>query len=261
MKETVLTGSESTNKATSESIEQEVYVFPASFGQKRLWFLDQFEPNSPYYNIPSAFRLKGPFRLDVFKRAVDEIVARHESLRTLFSMVDGETVQIIYPEYKIDVPLIDLEHLDVKDREEEIRQKAVEEARKPFDLKKGPLTRITVLKAGPEDHVVLLTLHHIISDGWSMGVLIGEISALYAAYSRNQPSPLPELPLQYADYAEWQKEYLQGEVLEKQLNYWKEHLGANPPVLDQCWNCPPTGRARRCKPMQAPPLPLKLSRN
>ena len=223
----------------SETAEQEVYVFPASFGQKRLWFLDQFEPNSPYYNIPSAFRLKGPFRLDVFQKAIDEIVDRHESLRTTFAMMDGETVQIIYPDFKLEVPIIDLQHLPDAEREKEIRRLANQEARKPFDLKKGPLARVTVLKAGPEDHVILLTLHHIISDGWSMGVLIGEISALYAAFSAGEPSPLPELPLQYADYAEWQKEYLQGEVLEKQLNYWKNHLGENPPVLEL-----PTDRPR-----------------
>ncbi len=219
--------------------QEEIYIFPASFGQRRLWFLDQFEPNSPYYNIPSAFRLYGPFRLDIFKRAIQEIVDRHESIRTTFAASDGEPVQVIVPELALPVPVIDLSGLEEENKEKEILRRATEEARKPFDLKKGPLARVTILKAGEEDHIILLTLHHIISDGWSMGVLVAEISALYNAFSNNQPSPLPELPLQYADYAEWQSEYLQGEVLEEQLRFWKKHLGTNPPVLEL-----PTDRPR-----------------
>ncbi len=219
--------------------QEEVYIFPASFGQRRLWFLDQFEPDSPYYNIPSAFRLYGPFRLDVFKRAIQEIVDRHESIRTTFAASDGEPVQVIAPKLILPVPVIDLSALKAEEKETEILRRATEEARKPFNLKKGPLARVTILKAGEEDHIILLTLHHIISDGWSMGVLVAEISALYNAFSNNQPNPLPELPLQYADYAEWQNEYLQGEVLDKQLQFWKEHLGSNPPVLEL-----PTDRPR-----------------
>ncbi len=224
---------------SQQNDQEDVYIFPASFGQRRLWFLDQFEPNSPYYNIPSAFRLRGPFRLDVFKRAIQEIVDRHESIRTTFASSDGEPVQVIVPELSLPIPVIDLSGLDEKNKETEILRRATEEARKPFDLKKGPLARVTILKAAEEDHIILLTMHHIISDGWSMGVLVAEISALYNAFSNNQPSPLPELPLQYADYAEWQTEYLQGEVLEEQLKFWKEHLGSNPPVLEL-----PTDRPR-----------------
>ena len=237
MEETIQSGQEP--EVEAEYNDDDVYIFPASFGQRRLWFLDQFEPNSPFYNIPSAFRLYGPFRLDIFKRAIQEIVDRHESIRTTFASSDGEPVQVIAAKLKLPVPVIDLSSIEAEQKEEEILRRATEEARTPFDLKKGPLARVTILKAGEEDHIILLTMHHIISDGWSMGVLVAEISALYNAFSNNQPSPLPELPLQYADYAEWQTEYLQGDVLNKQLDFWKKHLGENPPVLEL-----PTDRPR-----------------
>ncbi len=219
--------------------EEEVYVFPTSFGQRRFWFLDQFEPGSPYYNIPLAIRVKGRFDIEIFKRVIDEIIARHEILRTTFWPENGEPLQIIAPELHIDIPVVDLTHLHGNRQDDEIRRLATVEARTPFDLAKGPLFRVTILKAGPTDHVLLITMHHIISDGWSIGVLIREITALYAAFSQGKPSPLPELPIQYADFAEWQREYLQGEVLEEQLNFWKEQLGSNPPVLEL-----PTDRPR-----------------
>ncbi|RLD12812.1 non-ribosomal peptide synthetase, partial [candidate division KSB1 bacterium] len=219
--------------------EEEVYVFPTSFGQRRFWFLDQFEPGSPYYNIPLAIRVRGRFDIGIFKRVIDEIVDRHEILRTTFWPEKGEPLQIIAPELHLDIPVVDLTHLHGEKLDEEIKRLATVEARTPFDLAKGPLFRVTILKASETDHVLLVTMHHIISDGWSIGVLIREITALYAAFSQGKPSPLPELPIQYADFAEWQREYLQGEVLEEQLNFWKKQLGSNPPVLEL-----PTDRPR-----------------
>ncbi len=233
MKDPVTPELEFDNENTADdSFEEDVYIFPASFGQKRFWFLDQFEPNSPYYNIPSAFRLKGAFDAPVFKKAVQEIFDRHETLRTTFEAIDGEPMQVVQPQFQINIPEIDLQSLEPDDRENELQRLAVKEARTPFNLAKGPLTRVTILKAAENDHTILLTMHHIISDGWSMGVLIAEITALYGAFLEQKPSPLAELPIQYGDFAEWQAEYLQGDVLQKQLTYWEKALGNNPPVLE-----------------------------
>ncbi len=219
--------------------EDEVYVFPTSFGQRRFWFLDQFEPGSPYYNIPLAIRVRGAFDPALFRNVIQTIIERHEILRTTFWAQNGEPMQIIHPELKLDIPLVDLTQLDETKKDAEIKRLATVEARTPFDLAKGPLFRVKILKAGDQDHVVLITMHHIISDGWSIGILVKEITALYAAFSRGLPNPLPELEIQYADFAEWQREYLQGEVLEEQLTFWKKQLGDNPPPLEL-----PTDRPR-----------------
>ncbi|APF18136.1 amino acid adenylation domain protein [Caldithrix abyssi DSM 13497] len=219
--------------------EDEVYVFPSSFGQRRFWFLDQFEPGSPYYNIPLAIRVRGAFDVQIFKKVINEIIERHEILRTTFWAQNGEPMQIIHPEMKLEIPLVDLTSLAADKKDAEIKRLATVEARTPFDLAKGPLFRVKILKAGENDHVVLITMHHIISDGWSIGVLVKEITAIYAAFSQGLPNPLPELEIQYADFAEWQREYLQGEVLEEQLQFWKEQLGDNPPPLEL-----PTDRPR-----------------
>jgi len=219
--------------------EEEVYVFPTSFGQRRFWFLDQFEPGSPYYNIPMAIRVRGRFNVEVFKKVIDEIIDRHEILRTTFLPKNGEPLQIINPELKSEIPVVDLTRLEPDKKDKEIRRLATVEARTPFDLAKGPLFRVSILKAGENDHVLLITMHHIISDGWSIGVLVREITATYAAFIQGKPCPLPELPIQYADFAEWQREYLKDEVLQRQLNFWKEQLGDSPPLLEL-----PTDRPR-----------------
>ncbi|MGD9488072.1 MAG: amino acid adenylation domain-containing protein [Calditrichaceae bacterium] len=239
MDETILQKPEVLNAGQPDMNGDEVYVFPASFGQQRLWFLDQFEPGSPYYNIPIAFRLKGSVDLKILKKVIDEIVLRHESLRTTFTAVDGQPMQVITKQMKIPMPVISLDKTVSGEHEEQIIRLATEEARRPFNLEKGPLIRITVLKKSDLEIIALLTLHHIISDGWSMGILVSEITTLYEAFSKNRPSPLPELPIQYADYASWQKEYMRGDLLQKQLDYWKNHLGSNPPVLEL-----PTDRSR-----------------
>jgi hypothetical protein len=205
---------------------------PLSFAQQRLWFLDQFEPNNPLYNIPRTLRMTGALNIDALERSLNEIVQRHESQRTAFTTVNGQPVQVIESSLAIPLPLEDLSGLPENDREGEARRLAAQEALHPFDLTKGPLLRAKLLRLAPEDHVLLLTMHHIVSDAWSAGVFLQELGALYEAFSVGKPSPLPELAIQYADYAAWQRQWLQGRVLEKQLSYWREQLKGAPPVLD-----------------------------
>ena len=212
--------------------EEEVYVFPLSFAQERLWFLDQFEPNSPFYNIPTAVRLTGRLDVVALQQALNEIVRRHESLRTTFATLDREPVQVISPALTLDLPLLDLRDLPQPEREARALHLATEEAKSPFNLSRGPLLRATLLRLEKQEYLMLLTMHHIVSDGWSMGVLVNELTTLYDAFSSGQPSPLPELPIQYADFAHWQREWLQGQVLESQLDYWKQHLDSSVGILE-----------------------------
>ena len=210
---------------------EEVYVFPASYSQQRLWFLDQLEPGSAFYNIPAAVRLQGHLNVSALSTALNEIVRRHETLRTTFHVQDGQPVQVIALDQPLNLSLVNLQSLPVEERESEIQRLAVEEARRPFDLHRGPLFRVSLLVLGVEEHVLLLTMHHIISDGWSMGVLIREIVVLYTTFSRGEPSPLPDLPIQYADFTIWQRDRLAGIGLQTQIEYWKKQLGENLPVL------------------------------
>jgi len=212
--------------------EDEVYVFPMSYAQQRIWFLDQFQPGSPFYNIPTAMRLTGRLDVDALRRAVNEIVRRHEALRTTFRSIRGEPCQIILPRLTLDLPVVSLEGLPVEEREVAALRLARDEARKPFDLARGPLLRFNLLRLAEDDHVALVTMHHIVSDGWSVSVFVRELSILYAAFSRGLPSPLPELPIQYADFAEWQREWLQGEVLERQYAYWEKQLQGPVPIVE-----------------------------
>ncbi|MDY7076205.1 MAG: amino acid adenylation domain-containing protein [Chloroflexota bacterium] len=205
---------------------------PLSFAQQRLWFLDQFEPGSPFYNVPSAVRLAGPLDVAALEQSLNEIVQRHQVLRTTFQTVDGRAVQVIAPKLTLTLPVVDLGGLPEAEREAEVRRLAAENAQQPFDLAQGPLLRVTLLRLERQEHVVLLNMHHIVSDGWSIGVLIQEVAALYESFAAGKPSPLPELPIQYVDYAHWQREWLQGEVLESQLAYWKQQLDGIPPLLE-----------------------------
>jgi len=214
-------------------------TFPLSFAQQRLWFFDQLEPGSPLYNIPQAVRLSGPLAPEALERALCEIIRRHATLRTTFSAQDGRPVQIIHPTLPFTLPVIDLTDRPGNERETEALRWAEAEARQPFDLQRGPLLRATLLRLAETEHIVLLTLHHIIADGWSMGVLVRELAQLYHAFVHNQPSPLPDLPVQYVDFVAWQHAYLRGATLERQLNYWKQRLGDLPPPLDL-----PTDRPR-----------------
>jgi hypothetical protein len=205
---------------------------PLSFAQQRLWFLEQLETGGALYNIPLAVRLTGALNLDAFEQTLSEIIRRHESLRTRFATVDGKPVQVIDAAKPLQLTPIELSGLAESELEAEVLRLARAEGQQRFDLARGPLLRVQLLRLGEEDHVVLFTMHHIISDGWSLGVLVKEVAALYDAYIKGETSPLPELEIQYADYAAWQREWLQGEVLEDQLHYWQRQLGGELPVLE-----------------------------
>jgi amino acid adenylation domain-containing protein len=212
---------------------------PLSLAQERLWFLDQLEPNRASYVIPTAVRLTGPLDAHLLERSLQEVVTRHESLRTTFTSSDGRPQQRIAPMWEIRMSVIDLESFAAADREVEVVRLAEEEASQPFDLMTGPLVRASLLRLGPEEHVFLLTMHHIVSDGWSMGVLIKEIVAIYEAMLAGRPSPLTPLPIQYADYAAWQRGWLAGDVLDKQRDYWKRQLDRAPDGLELPTDYPP----------------------
>ena len=205
---------------------------PLSFAQQRLWFIDQLDPGNSVYNFPVAVRLKGVLNLAALERSLNEIVRRHEALRTTFSTVDGQPTQVIASRLSIGLPVVDLRKLSEVAAEKEVQRLVVEEARRPFDLAKGPLLRASVLQLAEDEQVGLLTMHHIVSDGWSAGILIREMATLYHAYCSESPSPLAELPIQYADFAYWQRKWLQGEVLQRQLDYWKKQLDCAPPLLE-----------------------------
>ena len=209
--------------------EQE--VAPLSFAQQRLWFVEQLAPGNPAYNIPSALRLRGQLNIPVLERSLNEIVRRHEALRASFQSVDGRPVQVIAPALTLKLSVADLHELAENDREAEAVRLASEDAQRAFDLERGPLLRAGLIRLQPLEHVLLFTMHHIVSDAWSIGVLVQELIELYQAYSAGKPSRLPALPVQYPDFAHWQREWLQGEVLENHLSYWKQQLGGHLPDL------------------------------
>ena len=212
---------------------------PLSFAQERLWFLHHLEPDSVAYSMPRSIRLKGVLRKDALQKAYVELARRHETLRTTFHSSDGNPVLRIAAEPNILFDTADLRHLPGMEREAEAKRLSDEDARKPFDLARGPLFRIRLFQLEDEAHVLHFNMHHIISDFWSFGVMAREIAALYSAFIEGKPADLPELPVQYADYAVWQRQWLQGEALEAQLNYWKDKLGGELPVLEL-----PTDRSR-----------------
>ena len=206
-------------------------LLPLSFAQQRLWLLDQLHPGSPAYNLASVFRMRGPLNVRALTASLGEIVARHEALRTVFRVRSGEPAQVILPPGSLSIARVDLRSLPDEAREAEARRLAAEEVQRPFDLERGPLVRPQLLWLGAEDHVALFTVHHIVSDDWSMGLLVRELIVLYRDLSLGKPSTLPPLPLQYADFAHWQRRWLTGEVLAAQLTYWREKLAGAPPVL------------------------------
>lgn len=197
---------------------------PLSFGQERLWFIEQLHPGSPVHNLRAVYRLKGSLNVEALEQSIQEIVRRHEILRTTFPAVDGEPVLVIAPEVSIDLPEIDLRKLSKEQQELEVRQIAIESAQQFFDLARGPLLRVKLLRLNEEENVLVRTIHHIINDVWSDTVFMRELALLYEAFCTGKPSPLPQLPIQYADFAHFQRQWLQGEVLESQLNYWKQQL-------------------------------------
>lgn len=204
----------------------------ASFAQQRLWFLDQLESDSSAFNISKAVRMIGRLDVQALGKTLGALVSRHESLRTNFKLVDGEPVQVIFPAREMEISMVDLRPLMPDEREPEVQRLGGDAARRVFNLAHDPLLRASLFQLEDDDHVLWLTIHHIVSDGWSMGVLFRELGALYEAFAKGQPSPLADLPIQYADFALWQREWLQGEVLETQLDYWRKQLANAPPVLE-----------------------------
>jgi amino acid adenylation domain-containing protein len=207
-------------------------ALPLSFAQRRLWFLDQLEPNSAFYNLPAIFGISGSLDAAVLRAAVREVTRRHETLRTTFTLIDGEPFAQVHPAGAVDLPLVDLSELLPVDRETASLALVSAEVRRPFDLGRGPLTRICLYSLDREEHLIAITMHHTISDGWSVSLLIEEVITVYGALVAGRPSPLPELPIQYVDFADWQQRRLQGSALETQLHYWKQQLRGPLPVLE-----------------------------
>jgi len=230
---------------------------PLSFAQQRLWFLNKFEQDSSFYNLSSTLRICGAgLNVSALEKSLYEVTQRHEVLRTTFTVIKGQPLQVISPESHFTLTLTDLSHHSQAQRNTEAQHLAQESAQRPFDLSTGPLVRASLLSLSTEERVLIVSMHHIVSDGWSMGVLVREVAALYEAYASGAESPLKELSLQYADYAVWQREWLQGEVLEQQLAYWRRQLAGAPPVLEL-----PTDRPRpQVQTFRGAALPFKLSK-
>ena len=212
--------------------QKETDEFALSFAQQRLWFLEQMEGTSAVYNLPLAVSLSGELDLAALSRSFTHLIGRHESLRTVFRLSDGQPLQLILPAAQCPLPLLDLTALPQPLQPQEVTRLAQQQARRPFDLSTGPLLRLLLLRLAEDEHVLLLTMHHIISDGWSMGVLVREVMALYEAELGGTTAELAPLPIQYADYAHWQREWLTGERLGEQLSYWREQLAGAPQLLD-----------------------------
>jgi amino acid adenylation domain-containing protein len=211
---------------------EEIFVFPTSYSQQRLWFIEQLEPNNPAYNIFDVITFTDALDEDALRRSLDELARRHETLRTTFAANDGRPMQVVSPPLPRSLSCVDLSHLSEQERQTELQRLSTEEASRAFDLQRGPLWRTTLARLSATEHVLLVTMHHIVSDAWSMQLLTGELEILYAAYRSGEESPLEELPIQYADFAVWQREWLQGDELERQLKYWRERLAGAPEVLE-----------------------------
>lgn len=207
-------------------------VSPLSFTQQRIWFLHELDPDNPFYNIPSATLLQGHLDIAALERSLNEITRRHEILRTTFTTSKGQPVQVVGPTRYRHLPVIDLQTIPATTRATEAERLALQEALQAFDFARGPLVRATLLRMEREEHVLLLTAHHIVCDGWSIGLFVRELTRLYQAYTHGTVSPLPELSIQYADFAAWQRDWLQGREMEQQLAYWKQQLGTHLPVLE-----------------------------
>ncbi len=229
---------------------------PLSYSQQRLWFIHQLEPGSAAYHLPLAVRLQGAMNVSALRQSLSEIARRHEVLRTKFDARDGRPMQVIDEPGEIALPVWDISELKEDGRHQRVREIVARETGRPFDLERGPMWRAALVRLGGEDHALLVCLHHVASDGWSTGLLVSEFTTLYESYRQGQSSPLPELEVQYADFAVWQREWLTGEVLEEQIEYWKRQLAAVP-VLElpaDRWR-PPVASYRGAT------LPLRLSQD
>jgi acyl carrier protein len=205
---------------------------PLSFAQERLWFLQKLDKESMAYFVPRAIRIFGKLEIALLERTFTELISRHEILRTVFPTRGGRPVQHILEPYPFKIPVVDFSGLNDDTQSREMFQWISQEGQRPFDLEKGPLLRVSVLKLKKEEHIVVLTEHHLIHDGWTQGLLLREFIAVFTAYLEGKPSPLPELPIQYADFACWQRDYLQGDVLESHLDYWRKKLSGLAPLLE-----------------------------
>jgi hypothetical protein len=227
---------------------------PLSFAQQRLWFLEQLVPDKalPLYKIPVIWRVVGPLDTAAVRWVVNQIVSRHEALRTSFPTVDGQPIQAIRPSMTLELPVVDLRDLPDAERVSESRRLATEALNHPFDLAHGPLVQASLLQLGDEEHVLVVVMHHAASDGWSVGTFTNDFTALYRSYITGNPAALPELPIQYADFAVWQRDRLQGEVLEGQLTYCSPTGGGSSPAPPPRSRSRPTGHARRSRRFVAP---------
>src|SRR2546423_5591620 len=205
---------------------------PLSFARVRLWVFAQFEPGNPAYHLVGTVSLRGKLDGVGLERAFSEVIRRHEALRTTFDFRDGEPVQMVAPPQPLHSNVVDIRHLPEAERDGIVRNLIHEQTQSSFDLRRGPLLRITLVRLSDEEHVLLLAMHHIVSDAWSMGVLVGEVVALYEAYAGGREAALPALPIQYAGFAAWQREWLRGDVLEEQFAYWRRQLGGSLSVLE-----------------------------
>lgn len=214
------------------SVSRTSDTFPLSFAQQRLWFISQLQQDNASYNVSAGVRMEGPLSVAALERAFGEVLRRHESLRTVIRQVDGEPVQVITGPPVFRLPKFDLQMVPAAQRETEAQLLLTLDAQKPFNIEDASLFRATLLLLSPREHILLLTMHHIISDGMSRGVLVRELVQLYEAFANGRSSTLPELTIQYVDFAAWQREWLQGEVLDKQVSYWKEKLAGAPSLLE-----------------------------
>ncbi|MCP3145371.1 non-ribosomal peptide synthetase, partial [Pyxidicoccus xibeiensis] len=231
-------------------------ALPLSFAQQRLWFLDQLQPGSAFYNIPWALKFDGTLDVTALHRALSALGQRHEVLRTTFVVRDGAPTQQIHPEVRLELPVVDLSTLTAAQREDEARRLAHEEAQRPFDLAQGPLVRTTLVRLAPEQHLLLVTLHHIVSDGWSIAVMVRELGAYYRQFTGGEPATLAPLPVQYADYSVWQRQWLTGDTLKQELGWWREQLAGASHALEL-----PTDRPRPAlQTYRGAELPVPLSR-
>src|SRR5581483_8861174 len=218
-------------------------VFPVSFAQQRMWVLDQLLEKSGLYTISGGVRLHGSLHPDALQQALSAIVARHEALRTVFVELSGQPVQVIQPVTPLTLPVQDLSHLPTRGQESEVQRLLTEESERGFDLARGPLLRSLLLRLSQCEHLLLVSVHHIVFDGWSLGILIGELGQVYEAYVQGRPSPLPALPLQYADFARWQRTWLESGRVQEHLAYWRKQLAGVLPPLQL-----PTDRPRPARP-------------
>ncbi|MGH8547085.1 MAG: condensation domain-containing protein [Methylococcales bacterium] len=205
---------------------------PLSFAQERVWFVEQCQPGTTVHNLRAVFHLGGALDAAILEKSVQEIVRRHEILRTTFPAVDGQPVQAISPEVDLRLAVVDLGNLPSQQRDAEVRRLASVQLQQPFDLSQGPLMRLTLVRLAAQEHILLRAIHHIINDRWSDSVFLRELAVLYPALRAGEPSPLPDLPIQYADIAYFQRQWLQGEVLASRLGYWRRQLNGCPPVID-----------------------------